>query len=496
MGNYYGIDFGTTNSAVIAIQELNGIRIGEKQKIGEDQNNPLPSFVAINKKTNEVVTGLEAKNAISNSEEYQIFSSIKTVIDEDKVWTINERKWTPIDIAAELFRALIASARKKQNGALEISEAVVAVPVGYSAKKKNSIRKAAAKAGLTITSFISEPTAAYCSRREELKMFKNVAVFDWGGGTLDVVVLQIEDGIVKELAAEGMTLAGNDIDKKIAEKICLKISRKTGQKFTFDDLSSEYKLRLLTQCESAKCDFSEEEEASIVIMKLDKYGRVNEEISYDYFSLIIEQEIDKAISCLLKALSEAGMNQESIDCILCEGGSSRLRPLQEKLLEYFEREKLIFPNSAMWDIASGAAELSLKPGCYRLSKPIGILQANNLFYPLLKIGQRIPTEEKRVKFGIVESTDEARFVFTDGAIEETQTFTEYFPIKLRGFSDESLEVFCYVDADMVFRMKIHSDKMPDDVFRVWTYSNLKVAYELDAPSPQTRQLGGIRNGEK
>ena len=71
---------------------------------------------------------------------------------------------------------------------------------------------------------------------------------------------------------------------------------------------------------------------------------------------------------------------------------------------------------------------------------------------------------------------------SDGEDADTQTFIEYFPVKLRGFSDEVLQVSCYIDADTVFRMKIRSNRMPDDVFRVWTYSNLKVAYEIDPPN--------------
>jgi hypothetical protein len=69
------------------------------------------------------------------------------------------------------------------------------------------------------------------------------------------------------------------------------------------------------------------------------------------------------------------------------------------------------------------------------------------------------------------------------------SFTEYFPVKLRGFSDEVLTVSCYVDADMIFKMKVHSNRMPDDVFRVWTYANLKVSYEMDPPEPILNRSG-------
>ena len=472
MANYFGIDFGTTNSAVVAIAAIDGKKIGEAQRIGEDERHPLPSFVAINKTTGEVRTGLAAKRSISDSDEYEVFSSIKTVIDEDRDWEIAGRTWTQIDIAAELFKALKNNVLEKTGGVMKMEEAVVAK-----------------EAGIKVSMFISEPTSAYCSRLDQMKKYKNVAVFDWGGGTLDVAVLRIEGNIISELATAGMTLAGNDIDKRIAENICLKVARKTNQDFSFDDLAPEFKLRLLDLCEQAKCNLADDDVASISIARLDRFGRALEKLDYDYFALLIENEVERAIDCLLNALSDAGMNRESVDCIICEGGSSRLRPLQEKLLEYFDREKLLFPRTAMWDIGSGAAEIAYRPGCYTLNSPIGILQSNNRFYPLLKVGQRVPTQEKVIKFGVIEKTNEARFVLTDGETSESQTFTEYFPVKLRGFSDEVLEVSCYIDADMVFRMKIHSNRMPDDVFRVWTYSNLKVSYEIDPPKPKVNMHG-------
>lgn len=480
MANYFGIDFGTTNSAVHAIAAI-GDTIDDEFDIGENDRRPLPSFVAIHKVTGEVVTGLDAKGSIANENEYQVFSSIKTIIGEEKEWQIAGNIWTPVDIAAELFKELKKKAENSTQG--KMTEAVVAVPVGFSSKKKNNVRKAAEKAGIKVLMFVSEPTSAYCSRASEMRKYHNVAVFDWGGGTLDVVVLRIEGNIVHELSTAGLTMAGNDIDRHLAERICMNAASKSGEDFAFEDLSQKVQLRLLQKCEQAKCDLADEDIVTIMDANLDGHGMMMEKIDYPYFSLLIENEVNQAVDCLMRALSDAGMNKESIDCILCEGGSSRLRPLQEKLLKLFDRKKLIFPRKAMWDIATGVAQIAYKPGCYTLNRPIGLMLSNNKFYPLLKVGQRVPTKEKTVSFGVIDGSDDARFIISDGD-ESSQTFTEIFPVKIRGFSDEVLKVSCYVDADMVFRMKIKSNRMPDDFFRVWTYSNLKVSYEIDAPAPE------------
>ena len=480
MANYFGIDFGTTNSAVHAIAAI-GDTIDDEFDIGENDRRPLPSFVAIHKVTGEVVTGLDAKGSIADENEYQVFSSIKTIIGEEKEWQIAGNIWTPVDIAAELFKELKKKAENSTQG--KMTEAVVAVPVGFSSKKKNNVRKAAEKAGIKVLMFVSEPTSAYCSRASEMRKYHNVAVFDWGGGTLDVVVLRIEGNIVHELSTAGLTMAGNDIDRHLAERICMNAASKSGEDFAFEDLSQKVQLRLLQKCEQAKCDLADEDIVTIMDANLDGHGMMMEKIDYPYFSLLIENEVNQAVDCLMRALSDAGMNKESIDCILCEGGSSRPRPLQEKLLKLFDRKKLIFPRKAMWDIATGVAQIAYKPGCYTLNRPIGLMLSNNKFYPLLKVGQRVPTKEKTVSFGVIDGSDDARFIISDGD-ESSQTFTEIFPVKIRGFSDEVLKVSCYVDADMVFRMKIKSNRMPDDFFRVWTYSNLKVSYEIDAPAPE------------
>ncbi len=480
MANYFGIDFGTTNSAVHVITAI-GETIDDEFDIGENDRFPLPSFVAIHKETGEVVTGLDAKRSIVNDNEYQVFSSIKTIIGEEIEWQIAKRTWTPIDIATELFKELKRKAENSTQG--EMKEAVVAVPVGFSSQKKNNLRKAALKAGIKILMFVSEPTAAYCSRASEMRKYHNVAVFDWGGGTLDVVVLRINGNIVHELSSVGITIAGNDIDRNLAKRVCMNASLKSGIDFSFEDLSPKLQLRLLQKCEQAKCDLADDDIVTITDANLDGYGMMMEKVEYPYFSLLIEGEIHQAYNCLMRALDDAGMNKESIDCILCEGGSSRLRPLQEKLLREFDRNKLIFPRKAMWDIATGVAQIAYKPGCYTLSKPIGLILSNNKFYPLLKVGQRVPTEEKTVSFGIIDKSDDARFIISDGD-KNNQSFTEIFPVKVRGFSHEVLKVSCYVDADMVFRMKIKSNYMPNDFFRVWTYSNLNLSYEIDAPAPK------------
>lgn len=478
--SWFGIDFGTTNSAAFSFTGV------DKDNIigihyGDDEGRPFPSVVAIDKKTGEIITGREAKdkrNVLVETHEY--FSSIKSIIDNKKTWEIAGEIWTPEDIASEIFASL--KKRIECDGNNMITEAVVAVPVEYSPAKKGHLRNAAQKAGINIKMFISEPTAAFCSNYKKLENHTYVAVFDWGGGTLDIAILKSEDGRVKELATESMKFAGNDIDRKLAEKFHSRFIRGEEHVISLDELDAVTKDQLLVKCEKAKCDFEDENMVLISINKYGKYGAVRENMDYEYFSLLIENDIENAVDCLRKAVKQAGLNTGNMDCILCVGGSSKLRPLKEKLCEIYGEDLIYYPDRVMWDIAQGAAITSTRKGGYRLNKSIGMILSDNSYMPLVHKGQRIPCEELNLTLGTVDQSDsgnnEARFIFTDAEKPEQRDFTENFVLPLRGFVDENIYLSCYIDQDNVFKLKAGSNRMLENSYKTWSYDKLKVGFSI------------------
>lgn len=479
--SWFGIDFGTTNSAAFSFTGV------DKDSIigihyGDDEGRPFPSVVAIDKKTGEIVTGREAKdkrNVLVETHEY--FSSIKSIIDSRKVWEIAGKTWTSEDIASEIFASL--KNRIERDGNNPITEAVVAVPVEYSPTKKGHLRNAAKKAGIDIKMFMSEPTAAFCSNYSKLKNHTYIAVFDWGGGTLDIAVLKSEDGHVKELATESMKFAGNDIDRKLAEKFHSRFTRGAEHVISFNELDAVTKDQLLVKCEKAKCDFEDEDIVSISINKYGKYGAVRESMDYEYFALLIENDIENAVKCLEKSIKQAGLNISNIDCILCVGGSSKLRSLKEKLCTIYGEDLIYSPNRVMWDIARGAAITSTREGGYKLNKSLGMILSDNSYMPLVHKGQKIPCEELNLTMGTVDQSDkgnkEARFVFTDAERSEQQDFIENFVLPLRGFIDENIHLSCYIDQDNVFKLKVGSNKMLESSYRTWSYDKLKVNFSIE-----------------
>lgn len=479
--SWFGIDFGTTNSAAFSLTGM-GLNSIVPIHYGDDEGRPFPSVVAIHKQTGEVVIGREAKNQHNALlETHHYISSIKSIIDTDEKWIVGDKIWTPEDITAQILISL--KKRVEDNSDNELKDAVMAVPVGFSAEKKSHLRNAARKAGIDVKMFVSEPTAAFCSNYSELRGCKNVAVFDWGGGTLDVVILAVNDGEVREIAANGMKFAGNDIDENFAERMHANFMRKQNGNLAFSELDPFTRDLLIVKCEEAKCAFEDEDVVRIFLNKYGAMGAVSESMDYDAFAEMVEPAVNQAVECLLKTISKAGLNKANIDRILCVGGSSRLRPLQDKLNEIFGKDMILYPEKVMWDIAKGAALISTRESGYKLSKSIGLQLSDGSYFPLINAEQELPCEELSLTLGVTdqesEGIKEARFIFTDSDSDTDRDLYAPLVIPLRGFEDERIKLSCYIDQDNVFKAKIGSTRTHDSCDRVWCYENLKISFHLE-----------------
>ena len=477
---WIGIDFGTTNSAAISFID-EGITFGRYEH-GDDQGTPFPSIVGINKETGVVITGREAKNRrLELSEKYVFFTSLKSIIDKEEYYDVAGKKWTPVALATEILKGLKAEIQRKN---VQADRVVMAVPVGFSPGKKMKLREAAQNAGISIETFISEPTAALVSNYTKLKMLKNVAVFDWGGGTLDVAVLHIESGRVEEIATDGMSLAGDNIDRKIAEHMHIKYCRAKGIAKTFDEVDGRSRDRLLVKSEAAKIDLSEGADvSSVLVPNYDNQGVFRQPLEYDMFADLVQPEVNEAINCLNRAIEKAHLNAANIDAILCVGGSSRLKPFRDKVTELFGEEKIIYPEKVMWNIAEGAALIGMANagGGYGMNQDIGLILSDGSFYPLLRKGQRIPCREKKINFAAVTDEKSVRFLITDAEDPAKRTFGEPIVIDRegQGFMSEQFEVSCFVDPDLLFRFRVRSTEFMRKYLYMWTYNKLNFYYQIE-----------------
>ncbi len=471
----FGIDFGTTNSATVGYAFMGGTY--EKILYGDDEQRPVPSVVAINKKDGTVYTGREAwERQQELSQDCEFITSVKSLLDQDWSKIIANKKWTPVEVAAEVFKGLQENVHDRTG--IAIDEAVVAIPVGLSAQKRTMLRSAAALAGINITSFISEPTAAFFANYNDIRNDNTVAVFDWGGGTLDVSVLKHYEGKILELATGGQPEAGDVIDLKIAEKVHGKIARKKKMNIAFEDMPPINRDMMLVRAERAKRALYDDDTATISINNYGEFGAVRETLDYDWFAEIIDANVENAISCFDKVVAESGVGIGNIDRIIMVGGSSNLRPLIEKLDARFG-EKLYFPEETMWNVGMGAAMLSATPGAYYSNQKICIRLSNNSLFTLLKEDEKIQNWKKKHHFGVIDTTKEARFIFAgSNDLDDEDTRFVTLEIPSYRFLQEQIIVEANVDRDLVFNVMASSTMRTDEYNRVWKYERLKCYYQL------------------
>lgn len=472
---YFGIDFGTTNSATVGYLVMD--QNPECIKYGDEEGRPIPSVVAIDKQTGEIFTGRSAwDKKMELSETCEYISSVKTILDSEQTKEIAGKEWSVVDFATEVFRCLKDNVMERTGIVME--DATVAIPVGFSSDKRIKLRQAAKNAGISIRSFISEPTAAFFANYNELKSSSLVAVFDWGGGTLDISVLQHMNGKITELSTVGRDIAGDYIDEKIAQRIHAKIARKKGKEIPFFDMPSSAQDMMRVRAERAKRMLGDDDTATISINSYGPYGACRETLEYDWFADIVAPEVEMAMECLEEAINQSDVGLSNIDRIVMVGGSSNLRPLLDKMEEKYG-DRLYFPEETMWNVGQGSAMLAMTPGGYYSSQSIGIVLSNQAYYELLSPDTPIQGWHKSCNFGIVDSSKEARFVFggspdIDSSSERYKTLS----VPAYRFLQEQITLECAIDSNMVFTAVAGSNMRPDEFQRLWEYTQLKCYYLL------------------
>ena len=473
---FFGIDFGTTTSATVGYMKL-GHNL-KMIKYGDAEGHPIRSAVAIDKNNGNVFVGSEAwhkKTKLSQSCEY--FSSIKSILDSEREYMIAGRQYSVTDIASEVFKHLKNKVFERSE--IEMTEATVAIPVGFSPSKRMKLREAASKAGIQIRSFISEPTAAFFANYDELKSSETVAVFDWGGGTLDISVLRHKNGKIYELATNGYGVAGDHIDDKIARRIHEKIARKKGVKTAFDDMPAEAKDMMRIRAEQAKILLTYDDTATISVNNYGVYGVCRETLDYDWFKEIIANEIEAAMKLFDETIRQSGVGLANVDRILMVGGSSNLCPLLEQMESKYGDDKIFAPEETMWNVGQGAAMLATTPGEYFSNQSVGIVLSDNSYYEILKPDTPIFGWSHTCNFGIVDSSQEARFVFGGSPdIENSPERFKTLSVPAYRFLQEKIELQATIDKNMIFTAVAGSNMRPKEYQRIWEYPQLKFYYKL------------------
>lgn len=451
--NYFGIDFGTTNTSVV---HLLVDEYGTKMVNCSEDEMPFPSLLAIHKKDGTMLFGRQVKikrQQLSN--DYYIVSSFKTKLGKDEEIIVAGKKYTPTDITA-LFLKSIKNYIEANMG-LNIKEATFAIPIEFTSIQRKELKKAAEAAGIRVNKFISESTAAYMQNIELVKGLSKIAVFDWGGGTLDISILEIEKNILKELVVHGKKLGGDDIDKLLAKKVHADIASKNNNIDDYEDISDKDKDNIIAKCENAKIELSDDNFTRFQLIDYCVPGVFTFGLDLERFKGIIEKQIEDAVTALYEAVKKAQISIAQLDAIIMVGGSCEMQPIQEIMANLFEKKniKIIYPEKMQWSVAAGAALIEKSYTKYRLNQFIGVILSDDSFYPVIEKDSAVPCEINNLRFGVVEETTDAHFIISD---EHFNTL-KIVNVPIKGFTVEGISLNAYIDEDMIANIILQSTHM-------------------------------------
>ncbi len=346
MGKAVGIDLGTTNS-VVAILEG-----GEPTVIANAEGNrTTPSIVAF--KSDDILVGeLAKRQAITNPD--NTVRSIKREVGSNWKQSFEDKEYTPQEISARILQKLKRDAEAYLGD--KVTEAVITVPAYFNDAERQATKEAGQIAGLDVLRIINEPTAASLAYGLENNEDQKILVFDLGGGTFDVSILEISEGVFEVKSTSGDSkLGGDDWDQRIMDWIIGKFKSSTGIDLSNDNMAIQ---RIQEGAEKAKIELSStsETEINLPFLTANDSGpqHLVEKLSRSEFEKITADLVERTKAPVENALKDAGMSYSDIDHIILVGGSTRMPSVQElvKSLTGKDPHKGVNPDEV---VASGAA---------------------------------------------------------------------------------------------------------------------------------------------
>ena len=331
MAKTIGIDLGTTNS-VVAVME------GGKPTViaNAEGMRTTPSIVGFSKTGERLVGQLAKRQAILNPD--KTIASIKRHMGEDYKKNIDGKDYTPQEISAMILRKLADDASAYLGE--KVTSAVITVPAYFNDAQRQATKDAGKIAGLDVLRIVNEPTAAALAYGLEKEKSEKVLVFDLGGGTFDVSILEIGDGVHEVLSTSGDThLGGDDFDKKIIDWICEEFKKQEGMDLTNDKQAMQ---RIKEAAEKAKCELSSVVETTINLpyITADANGPKHLELTLSRakFEDLSHDLLERCKKPVEQALKDAGLSKNEVDEVVLVGGSTRIPAVQQLVKEYTGKE--------------------------------------------------------------------------------------------------------------------------------------------------------------
>ncbi|MBP3922688.1 MAG: molecular chaperone DnaK [Ruminiclostridium sp.] len=347
MGKIIGIDLGTTNSCVSVIEG------GEATVITNSEGSrTTPSVVAFTKDGERLVGQLAKNQAVTNPDKTVI--SIKRHMGSDHKVDIDGKKYTPQEISAMILQKL----KTEAEGYLgeKVTDAVITVPAYFTDSQRQATKDAGQIAGLNVQRIINEPTAAALAYGIDKENEQRIVVYDLGGGTFDVSVIEIGDGVQEVLATAGNNaLGGDDFDQRIINHLVAEFKKSDGVDLTNDKFAMQ---RLKDEAEKAKIALSNAPSVAVNIpyITADATGpkHMNVQLTRAKFNELTADLVEATMGPFKQAIADSGLSMSEIDKVLLVGGSTRIPAVQEAVKNYTGKEpfKGINPDEC---VAMGAA---------------------------------------------------------------------------------------------------------------------------------------------
>ena len=369
MSKIIGIDLGTTNSCVSVLEG------GEPTVITNPEGGrTTPSVVAFSKDEDRLIGQTAKRQAVTNPENTifsikrfmgRMFKEVGNEISEVPynvtknskgavIVKANDKEYTPPEISAMVLQKLKQDAEEYLGS--KVSDAVITVPAYFNDSQRQATKDAGKIAGLNVRRIINEPTAAALAYGLDKKKDEKIAVFDLGGGTFDVSILELGDGVFEVKASNGDGhLGGDDFDQKVINWIADEFKKSDGIDLREDPMALQ---RLKEAGEAAKKELSTSKQTDINLpfVTADASGpkHLNLSLTRAKFDEIVLDLVERTVEPCKKALSDAGLNPSEIDEVILVGGSTRIPAIQEKVKEIFGKEpnKSVNPDEV---VALGAA---------------------------------------------------------------------------------------------------------------------------------------------
>jgi len=418
MSKIIGIDLGTTNSCVAVLEG------GEPTVITSPEGGrTTPSVVGFAKDGERLVGQAAKRQAVTNPENTvfsikrfmgRMFNEVSTELTEVPykvsknsngacVVNAGDKEYTPPEVSAMILQKLKQQAEEYLGA--KVTDAVITVPAYFNDSQRQATKDAGKIAGLNVRRIINEPTAASLAYGLDKKKDEKIAVFDLGGGTFDVSILELGDGVFEVKSSNGDGhLGGDDFDQKLIDWIANEFNKSDGIDLRKDPMALQ---RLKEAAETAKKELSSSKQTDINLpfVTADASGpkHLNLTLSQAKFEELVDDLIERTIQPCIQAIKDAGMSKSEIDEVILVGGSTRIPKIQEKVKEIFGKEpnKSVNPDEVValgaaiqGGVLSGDVDDILLLDVTPLS--LGIETLGGVSTPLIERNTTIPTKKSQV----------------------------------------------------------------------------------------------------